>query len=483
MILVISWLARAWLLWSTPYVPGVNGAYYLVQARALLERGRMGVPDFPLVFHLHAAVAGVIERISGCPVEIAVLWSVKGWDSLVPALVAWPVYAIARYWSAEREVSRSVPIALAAIAGMGSPWLTMVGEFQKNSLALLWLATLMWALWRWLAEPSSGRALRCLAFLGLLAFTHVGVFGTGLLWVFSMLALFTIRSGWRWWRPFVGWLIGAGALLGTAATVVARFDPARIARLAIAFSDPLRFSGDGRPMPGPPPGPLGSWIFVLGGIPFALVAIPALRRVWRQRATLPAADSALIGGAAITVLVMTGPWFSPDKLMRFYLIAVLPGLIAGSFVLLDLASSKWRRFWVVAFTALLIGPSIPRLLRPSSAVLDDAAMMELRGLASLLPSPEHSLIVTTHGCEWWTAWYLHTHIVQEFAVRPGLWEQYDAVLLLQVKSGFRGPGLLPGGPRSHTPRILPPWNVRADAETLHDGPYLRLTRLVQPPGM
>jgi hypothetical protein len=36
-ILAAAVAARAWLLFSTPLVPGMNGAYYLVQARSLLE--------------------------------------------------------------------------------------------------------------------------------------------------------------------------------------------------------------------------------------------------------------------------------------------------------------------------------------------------------------------------------------------------------------------------------------------------------------
>ena len=49
--------ARSWLLWSTPLVPGMNGGYYLVQARALQEHGRLGIPDLPLTFILQATVA------------------------------------------------------------------------------------------------------------------------------------------------------------------------------------------------------------------------------------------------------------------------------------------------------------------------------------------------------------------------------------------------------------------------------------------
>jgi hypothetical protein len=43
LIMLAAIAARAWLLFSMQYVPGVNGAYYLVQVRSLLERGTLSI--------------------------------------------------------------------------------------------------------------------------------------------------------------------------------------------------------------------------------------------------------------------------------------------------------------------------------------------------------------------------------------------------------------------------------------------------------
>ena len=50
---------RACLLFSTPLVPGINGAYYLIQTRALIERGKLGIPDLPLTFWVDASLAKI----------------------------------------------------------------------------------------------------------------------------------------------------------------------------------------------------------------------------------------------------------------------------------------------------------------------------------------------------------------------------------------------------------------------------------------
>ena len=59
-IMLLAVAGRAWLLFSTPYMPGVNGAYYLIQARAILERGVLGISDLPLIFYWQAGLASIL---------------------------------------------------------------------------------------------------------------------------------------------------------------------------------------------------------------------------------------------------------------------------------------------------------------------------------------------------------------------------------------------------------------------------------------
>jgi len=115
-------------------------------------------------------------------------------------------------------------------------------------------------------------------------------------------------------------------LLGLAmALVLWKFDPARIHRLIIALTNPAKFSADGMQMPMPIPPDGGMYLLRwLPSIGFAVAVVPGLVVAWHRRANLPAADVALVAGATITVLAMTGPWFSMDKAIRFYLIALLP---------------------------------------------------------------------------------------------------------------------------------------------------------------
>jgi hypothetical protein len=157
-IVALGVALRAWLQFRTPLVPGINGAYYLVQARAMAERGTLAVPDLPLTFVVQAALARVVEWAGGLTLEQAVLFAVKVSDSLLPPLVALPVAWMGWRWTRREDgaVSPAIWLAPALLVACGAQALQMTGDFQKNSLALVWLAAL--APFTHRSSPRRGRA-------------------------------------------------------------------------------------------------------------------------------------------------------------------------------------------------------------------------------------------------------------------------------------------------------------------------------------
>jgi len=225
-------------------------------------------------------------------------------------------------------------------------------------------------------------------------------------------------------------------------------------------------------------------------IVFALFAVPSLVVAWRGRKEMAHEDFAVITGCAVTVLALTGPWFGMDKLMRFNLIALIPTVILGGFLLCRMNSPRWRGTLAAIAVALLVGSSVQTLFRGGRAILSDDALTELRGLtANVGADPEHTLIAAQHGAEWWTSWFLRTRISQAQALKPEDWQKYKAVFFLEVKSGLQMPMFASGSPKPgirKPPGFGPPGNgpgpmaaarIPADADIVHDGPCLRLARV------
>jgi hypothetical protein len=513
-------------MFSTPLVPGMNGAYYLIQTRVLLTTGALGVPDLPLTFALQAALAKALEWLTGRDLESSIFLVVKLFDTVVPPLVALPVFFLGRAWSERAGRGKWLAVGAAAAVALGAPALSMVGDFQKNSLGLVWLAGLAYALFAWKRHRTASCGVAVLALLGLAGLTHIGVFGAALLLVATVFAagLLLPRSEAGGSRVRVAWPLVAGGLsvVALAAGIVLwKFDPARINRLVSAFSDPASFlRGRNPPMRraagfpkggavpgrdrtfGPPPGDMppegpqpggfmGGPMRGRGPMPmmfprwmpmaaFGGVAMCALALAWWRRRELPAAESAIGFGCAATTLLLAGPWVQGDVAHRFYLNAMIPATVAGLFVLMQVPNLWLRLLLGSAVVLPLAGFSAPLVARGGHPIISEAAHRELQSLAPKITKPQRTLVVTRHGVEWWTAWTLHTRVAQSRALRTEDWQKYDAVLFLQGKE--RGPGFGPPGRGMMGRGQRPPFGFPGDAARAGFPPFGKGPRGFMGPG-
>jgi hypothetical protein len=439
-----------------------------------LEKGTLGIPDLPLTFALQAGLAKALQLASGASLDRCIVLAVKLADAILPPLAAVPVFFLGRTWARQRARGMWLPLVAAAAVSFGALSLSMTGDFQKNCLALVWLAGLIWALRIWMTHHRRKPAIAALVLLGLSGLTHIGVFGSALLLTALVLAAHLLVTGGLRNATVWKWLIAA--LLVTSivsACVLWRFDAARIQRLLSVLTHPVQFLG-GLRMMGPPGGPSAIWLKLLQSLPTVLFGSIAVY-AWRRRADLQPADTAIVIGTALAVSLLTGPWVGGDVLMRFSLIAMVPGVVATLFALMSIRR-RWLRGLLGGLSMVLIlVPSLAMLAHGGHFVLSTEAYRELESLKDQVSDPQRTLVVAAHGIEWWTAWTLHTQIAHASALRPEDWHAYDSVLFLSSKQGFPGS---PGGPRRP-----PPWTIGPHHPPAGNPPPLGMPGLMPPPGM
>ena len=515
LVIFAAGILRGSLLFGTSLMPGMNGAYYLVQARAVLTHGMLGLPDLPLTFYLQASLAQVLQWVSGRGLEPCILFAVKLTDAILPALVALPVALLVRRWTKTAGAPAWIAPTAAAAVTLSAPILGMVGNFEKNSLGLLWLCLLLLFIHQWLTRPALPSAAGVLCFWGLAAVTHIGVFGATVMFgglAISFYLALQRGPGWHKIWPLLAAALAVGAL--AAGIVLWKFDAARIQRLAEALIHPADYLAGSSTGPGGPPGGMPGFpgghapvffIFVQAGtsLLFSIPSIAALLTCWRRRAVLPPADLCVAGACAVGVLLMTGPWVQGDKVPRFFLIAIAPAVMAAAFALIHFHHRRLRAGLAILGAGSMIAPSFFVICDGGKPVVSEAGLCELRALAPLIATPGKTLVVARHGMEWWAAWALHTHIAHVPALRSADWQNFETVYFLRSKIDNRpmpgggpwdsalrrlfgaGPpppgGRPPGGP-AHNANPMEDPEIPRDAVTVHDGDQFIFSRVSTPPG-
>lgn len=285
-------LVRWELLTASPYPLGVDGYFYPIQVRALLESGHLYYPASPLTFWLMAPLAA----LTGDPILGAKLGAALG-----GAAVVWPAYALGKRLGGGRL--SGLVAAVVAVSSTGS--LLLCAEFVKNAFGVTFGLAGLAALLAAVDAPSRRRwALAALAF-GAALLTHKMATALVLVLGAPPLALFAVRR-LRERRHGVARAAAAlaalAAVLGAVLIVLGALAPGRF--LSLAHLELLRglFSGPWRLEA--PALVVGTFVLPLGGeawqagavclgtLVASLVASLVLGRARRAHPERPAAAAA-----------------------------------------------------------------------------------------------------------------------------------------------------------------------------------------------
>ncbi|MBE7452335.1 MAG: glycosyltransferase family 39 protein [Kofleriaceae bacterium] len=186
------------LLTESPYPVGVDGWYYPIQLRSLLERGELAYPAAPLTFWLMAPVAALTDPIVAAKVIAA----------LGGGLVGVPAFLLGRRVGG---VAGGLVAAVLATTGGGSFYLSL--EFVKNGLGLTVALTAAWLGLRALEQPTARRGALAAGAIVAAVLTHKmsALLALGLLAPAALVELRARRPAALTWRR-----AAAGAAAGAA---------------------------------------------------------------------------------------------------------------------------------------------------------------------------------------------------------------------------------------------------------------------------
>jgi len=414
-IVAVAIALRSVMLFSKILPPGIDAAYYPMQARGVLENGKLPYVEVPLIFWIDAALAKVLVVVRGMDVDSATLLASRLVDAVSQPLAAIPLVLLMIGFAGALHAARTprtgddpdqkvennqfrwlLPVVVtvfvvSAIAILSPPILRMTGDFQKNSLGLVWMAAGAWGTYRALRGGSILCWILPAIFLALAAITHIGAFGVTLVLVGSTVAIFVMFK-WRL-RPKsimltgVACVVGAGVLwllvytvapskaIGLAQGVTKMFTVGDRPQGRPAMSGgPTRQNSpadgtdfdrpprDGGPTdqqanrqnnrPQGPPGGFSESALPLRSVAWAVLLAFGGSAIWRAR-RVGTPELAMVSGAVCTAALITCPLIQGQYAERLSLMTPIPLAIIVGFLLLSWAESsrRWLRVGAPAIGA------------------------------------------------------------------------------------------------------------------------------------
>ena len=379
----------------------------------------------PLIFWFDFLVARFVQAITGASFESACMASSRIVDCMFHPWVAFPVVMLGYRWSDGKRDALLGCAAGALMAVMSPPVMRMAGDFQKNSLGMLWVALFIWAIYEAL------RLRKHVApwfFVGvcfvLSALTHMGAFGVTCVLLVTTLFSFCVLTGtMRLTRTNAIVLAACAAFVSVMMVVMYSIQPGwtvRLLRLPLRAMTLLDFRVS----------PLALlWAVIVYSVMWIV-----LRRIWKARESLDPSTGSVVIGCMMTIIVLVIPIFDAVWLVRFQLMLPVPLAVLFAFWISRHAKNgtlTWqsKSLGIVAALLAVISPLFMQGPVITAAILSDLSQFE-----DEIEDPQRTMILAPHGVEYWVGYALGTHV--KAGSVPRNTDPYEKIILLEPNEGF-----------------------------------------------
>ena len=392
-------------------LPGLDGAFYWVQVRSVLENHSLAFSDLPLVFWVQAAIAKVVGDV---PLGVRIS------DAVLPALSAIPIYLIARRF--KNPFLPAIAILVVLLHPIQLYFFT--GDFIKNEAAIPAVFFMALVLVNW---ESRSKKISVIYLIILFAITALSHFGTALL-AFILIVLWGLlqmrRSGLKFWLKGLALSSLTFVVLLTSLAVIV---PSRFERLVEFLTTPSAIFV--RPViDGIIHGYANSIItFTIITSQIAVVVLAIIS--WRSRSNFTFSDMSLVISSLIVTFVLSSPFISMEWADRLTGLSFVPLSVAAILIFGNADENMFKAPVVLLAAATLIS-SIAFTSYEMKIVFSDEKYSDFKQLVQQVDIPNNSVIVARHGVQYLSAWHFETDVVLESFFETADLSSYSAVFIL-----------------------------------------------------
>jgi hypothetical protein len=429
-------------LTTGPLLPGLDGAYYWVQVRSILEHSTLAFNDLPLVFWIQAGLAALIGNIP---------LSVRLTDAILPALAAIPLFLMTK--NAKQMWLPAVAILVVLLNPIQLYFFT--GDFIKNAATIPVVFYIAYLLLNWNKRSLRFSIAALAVSFVVLTLSHFGtlLLGLGLIAIWLLLQL--RQKHWRFWLiAGVSGSVTIGIVLaGLAILVPTRFDRLInfITTNAVFFQPAWQMMLQGRTDP----------VMIITCLVGQLGTVALGWVSWRIRREMTFSAKSLIGASLVLTFVLSSPLLGMEWFDRLAALSFVPLSIAMLIVWENLNLHKLKVAVTTLPVIILIGSLVMFQVGAKKPVLSGSQYVDFETLTTEVQIPLNSIVVARHGLEYLIAWKLQTDVVQDSSYQGTDTSSYDSVYYLLEKHPDAGQGPGNGGksPLGSDKPPLPSGNV------------------------
>jgi hypothetical protein len=391
----------------------VDGGYYPLQVRNILNTGFLSFNDVPLYFYFCAFIVKVISFL-GFPIpDESILSVIKIVDSAALPLLAIPLFKIVT--RKERPISLAAAMAILSYAVLSFSPFFILGDLQKNAFAVPLAFIFILFFEDYLIDPVRRNLIAVVISLAVIALSHFGVFVFCL--AFLIVSLFIIYRKKAILPSFIIFIVGFG--------IIALFDFNRAFRLLtfwkVVFERPASFQG---PLQFP---------LLLNVLFSYFLAIFGVLQFRRFKSKLDKVTEYMVPTLIVLLAVFAFPVYEQQYIQRFNVLLFIPQLLLIAYLIrMNQKLALPFSILLVLLTTLSIFMYFSEEKKPC---IDDQTFHDLQNINKYVAeNKENSIIIARHGLEFWTAWALNVRVVQDRAMDKIELHKYRNVIFLQQKN-------------------------------------------------
>jgi len=439
-------ITKLFIEFQTSFIPGINGGYYPVQIREILNSGKMAVPDMPFVFYFNAMWVKVFSFFvseTGMPNFVINVVKIIG-SVTIPVLLI-PVYFITQKLT-DKSISGLYEYSLVAFIVLSFSPIELGSEAMKNALGLSFMTFFMYYFLQYINTRNRKNLFATILILLLIAVTHFGVFTISLL--FFLLGLIVVHK-----RKAIIPIVLA---VVPGFMVVFIFDQDRAIELFFMWRNAFG-------LPYALPFYLPGLINLLYSI-FIITIIIALLR--RSKNEMPDLHKQYLRIYLYFIIILAFPFYNFELGRRLGLMLFIPQTIILLFAYPYLKSGMRKAIPIIALS-LTISSLFLHYSNPKQTIITQEAYNDLKNISGVIRNPDKTIIFTRHGMEWWIVWELQTKMAHSYVpIDNEILSKYDDILFLTQKKGVNN--LYPVKNRSFTDPDVPENNELIYSSAFYD---------------